>query len=404
MAGITETARRLFYIWTTPRREGLTVPNFCIVSDPGEGKTMIIEAVAKALGVTKERSIRWSVGQHDPMDFNGWGVPREDGLTFEAPARIRRLIKSPEPGLLFLDEANQATPTQQGALLKLMDARAVGDEDPLGPHILMGMAMNPPETGAASQDTTRPFSNRVCWLPYDGPSRAEHAAFMIHRGSVPIELPAQQPRAELDRCYAMLTAVYERYMSGRGHLREDPLADYVVARFASIEVDGVRQYIPAFARPRTWDMALQLASTALAYGDRDAMTDFLIGCVGPQEGRDFDTFYAEQDLIDPEVLLADPDKWTPDGKRPDRTFAQMLAVAMHACDARDEKVPGKKWHAAWSVLRRTMDAGEGKDMVAPAAAHLALHVPHGGVLRAHIDTIRQLTPVIVAGNVKEDGQ
>lgn len=400
MAGINDTARRLFYFWTTPRRPGLTVPNVCVVSDPGEGKTMVIESVARALGVAKERSVRWSVGQHDPMDFNGWGVPRDEGLTFEAPAMIRKLIQSKEPGLFFLDEANQSTPTQQGGMLKLLDSRRLGDEEPLGAHILMGMAMNPPETGAASHDSTRPFANRLCWLNYAGPTKEEHAAFIVSRGQAGIELPQRRPDADLDRSYTMLAATYARFVKVRGALREDPLDPKVAARFGSLDGDGGRSFIPAYATPRTWDIAMQIASTAHAYGDFEAMTDLIIGCVGPTQGREFDTFFHEQDLIDPDELLADPKKWTPDPKRPDRTFAQMLAVAMAACSGKySEAETTKRWHAAWDVMKRTMDSGEGKDMVAPAGHHLAIHKPKSGILATHVDTIRQLAPVIVASGM-----
>ena len=406
MAGLKDSARRLFYVLAAPQFQKLARVNLMFVSDPGEGKTSFGRQVARWLGITDEHFVRWSIGQHDPMDANGWATPRDEGLVFEPPMRIKDLTKN-GGGIWLLDEVGQAPATVQGAFLKVLDERWVGDTQ-LPPSVHIIGATNPPETGAASQDTTRPFANRCIWLTFSGPTKEEHAAFISGRGEVEaMELPTRKSAEEWDAQHSITVALYTAYMTRcpTAVLREDAKSDEIQARFTTLEATetGERVFCPAYATPRTWDVATQAYTSATLYGDKTAGLDFVCGAVGRPQGLGFCHFADEQDLVDPEVIIAailagTKVEWAPDVKRPDRTFAQLHAVAIAGCRAgMADKERNARWHAAWMFLKAARnEMGVPKDLCLVAGEHLGANRVKGQLLASVEDIIRELAPMVAA--------
>jgi hypothetical protein len=397
----------MFYVLATPRQDHMARPNLMLVSDPGEGKTSFTRQVAAAFEIFEDRFVRWSIGQHDPNDANGWPTPRDEGLVFEPPFRIRKLAQS--GGMWLLDEVGAAPAAVQAGFLKVLDEGTVGDvtlnTDKSKPVYIVG-AMNPPESGAASQDTTRPFANRCVWVPFSGPTKDEHALYVAARGNMGshLTLPARKPDSEWESKHALVAAIYSAWMrQPMSVLREDPSSDDVQARFTSVEsIGGVRTFQPSYCTPRTWDIALQMAASALLYDDEAAGLDLVCGAIGRSQGLQFWQFLHAQDVIDGEVILAEIAKsgrtsWSHDVKRPDRTFSQMQAVAIAGCRAGlPDKERHARWHDAWRFVKQGRDGGVPKDLCLRAGQYLGENRVKGQLLSDCEAVIRELAPMVRA--------
>jgi len=206
-------------LWCALRTPGTHVP--IAHGNPGSGKTTVMgEVVVQGLGIDPARYYTLIAAQQSPETFGGWGVPRPQGLTFEAPARIRELA-DPSRGAaaINLDELGNAPRSVQGAMLHFMHARACGDQ-PLGDHLLLMGTTNPPATGTDPQEFGRAFSNRGVWIEFPGPSREEHAAYLASRGRVEFGFPAFD-RAAWDEAYDEVAAIYAAYLLNDPQARLD---------------------------------------------------------------------------------------------------------------------------------------------------------------------------------------
>lgn len=134
---------------------------------------------------------------------------------------------------------------------------------------------------------------------------------------------------------------------------------------------------PAYATPRSWEAALRLLASCRAMGCMDIYPSLAQGCLGPAvalEGADgkggaWLVWLKDNDLPDPEDLLKDPGKFSHDPRRPDRSYATLLAVAEAGLAHTNGKklspqARGERWNAAWEVLARGLfDLKLGKDVV-----------------------------------------
>ena len=119
----------------------------------------------------------------------------------------------------------------------------------------------------------------------------------------------------------------------------------------------------------------------------------MIGSVGEGPAIEFLTWAAECDLIDPEVLLADPTGYTLPA-RGDRALAVLSGVA--AAVVADPTV--ERWQAAWEVVG--IAATTHPDIAATAARVLASCRPEGAVAPA---TAAALAPVLRTAGILRKG-
>lgn len=356
------------------------------IGDPGIGKTAYTRAVATALGVDDTHFLRWSVGQHGPEDFNGWPVPRPDGLHFEAPFAVRR-INDGKPALWMLDEMSLATRTTQGAMLRLLDERYCGDERLSDSVKLVGM-MNPPEHAADAQDISKPLANRSVWFKFASPSKDDHIAYELGAREVAIDLPAFD-MARWRTAKAEVVGIYSGFMQSRGVLNENPNDDTVVTRFPL-----------AYATPRSWSYALNLAATCRMFDDEPAMLELMSGTIGQPQALEFLAYYKTMDLLPPSEAVANPSKFEVNAARPDRTFAQLAAVSRYCTEPRDsEKEAMSLWNGGWSFIEHLLACKCPKDLLLPAAQHLASNKPKGQLLAKHLPTITLLAPMVAAAGL-----
>src|SRR3972149_5216408 len=115
-----------------------------VIGGPGVGKTSALNAMALNLDYPIETVI---ASLREPSDFAGLPVVSNGQVSLAAPSWAKRLSESNHPSILFLDEISTAPPATQAALLRVILDRVVGDM-PLGEHVSIVAAMNPPEVSA----------------------------------------------------------------------------------------------------------------------------------------------------------------------------------------------------------------------------------------------------------------
>lgn len=327
---------------------------------PGTGKTSSIASLASALGAPCEVVI---ASVHEPTDFNGLPVIDGGDVRFAPPRWARRLADAPgELALLFLDELSTAPPSVQAALLRVVLERTVGDL-PLGEHVAVIAAANPPDQAADGWDLSPPLANRFCHLtwPLDVAAFAEGLVSGWPVPSVPTV-----PATWTDRLPSVRAVV-------ASFLRAKPTVLCAVPRD-----DAAGRAWPS---PRSWEMATRLwAASEAAAIDGAARTALLVGAVGEGPAVELLRFAKELDLPDPEVVLAAPGSFdVPD--RADRAYAVLSAVA--GAVAADPTV--ERWNAGWEVVARF--AASQPDVAAIAARVLAACRPEGAAPPAGVKSL-----------------
>ena len=390
---IDRNALLLFYATSTPG-------DHCTIAygDPGGGKTTVGAAVARVLGAADDHVVRWSAPQMDVPDYNGYATPRADGLHFECSADIRRVCDG-QPAMFIVDEIGNADRSIQGAMLKPLDSRTIGEQKIPESCRMVGF-LNPPETTTDMQDLAFALMNRAVWFPWERVTDDEHVAYMRARRDTrtSIRLPEWCGTEAWWKAYDEVCAIYATYKLKlhEGMLWEDPRADEVKVRWPMCA-----------ASPRSWDLFLRLCATCRVYGDTVAMRTFGKGTIGEPQTNVWLNFYTTQDLMGGEELVADvhgPRTWKPDPRRTDQTFAQLGIVGSWATNGTglSDKALLKRWHDGWDVVRYVLECGEGEDVALLCAQDLFTKMPKGGLLQGYEDVVNRFRALTVATSLFDD--
>jgi MoxR-like ATPase len=301
-------------------------------SDPGAGKTSMVESYAHMRHMHAERLL---LSRLEPIDIATRIVA--DGTIRVIPApELQRLADAHaagQRGLLFLDEINRASRETEGAALALVD------RPPQGCSIVL--AGNPPTRGQAARSLEAATANRVCHL--DVSVDADAYADALLRGWP----------CDADAIPDLDSAVYTVELStvralASGFIRHNP-AD--LSRCPADSAAAGR----AWPSPRSWDAALRMLAVARSLGaEADDVVSVVGGCVGVGLGTTFLAYCADAS-VDPEVLLADPDGWSPPAGRIDKSVAALSMVV--AAVTRNCTVA--RFARAWAVVGRVAKADAG---------------------------------------------
>jgi hypothetical protein len=315
------------------------------------------------------RSVGWDVeilrpGERGEGALGVVPVPSEDRsvLHYPLPDWAARLKGQPGNSLVFLDEVSSTPPGLQPAIMGLaLDGMIAGQRLP--ERVKRCAAANPTDCAAGGWELAPALANRFVHLEWREPTVAAWGDWLMGHPEDPRGVVLDLEVWEKE--WAMARAL------GVAFLRSHPMS------FKEPSSVCVGRTPPAFATPRTWETALRLLASCRATNRMDLYAVLAQGSLGPAValngiGNDASgawlIWLKNNDLPDPEDLLADPSKLTHDPRRPDRTFATLWAVAEAALSG----VPGKRfsdkvkvdrWNAAWSVLARGLDMKLGKDMV-----------------------------------------
>jgi hypothetical protein len=282
-------------------------------------------------------------------------------LTYPMPDWAERLASSGKPSALFIDEVSSAPPALQPSIMGLaLDGIIAGQRLP--ESVKRIAAANPVDQAAGGWDLAPALANRFIHIEWKSPKADEWTSWLAGQsesaGIVKID------EVEWERQWGQARSL------GTAFIRSHPTALHEdVAK-----VVGTRTP-PAYATPRTWECALRLLASCRACNAMDLYPELAQGTLGPavalQGGKGSGawlTWLADNDLPDPEEILKDPDKFKHEAKRPDRSYATLLAVAEAGLAKVNgkpltEKERGERWECAWAVLYRAFEIGLGKDII-----------------------------------------
>jgi hypothetical protein len=181
--------------------------------EPGIGKTMQTEAIAKAM---EERLWPVILSIREPSDQGGLPVivRHDDGKSsvWMAPPRWAKELSDEGHGQVHLDELNVSPPTTQNSALRVVNEGWAGDQK-LPTETSFILCGNPPETNPGVYDLTPAMANRVVHLPW--PLDPEDwCTGMLSGWKVQV---VRLPRAWEEGIEAM-NGLFVAFMRKRGHL------------------------------------------------------------------------------------------------------------------------------------------------------------------------------------------
>ncbi|RIH84184.1 AAA domain (dynein-related subfamily) [Calidithermus terrae] len=307
-----------------------------LIGAPGVGKTALVESLARRWGRHLEVVV---ASNRDRTDFGGFPV-LEGGEVLLAPqAWVKRLVTAPQGAILFLDEIGGTPPDVRPVMLRVLAERWVGEVRLPPERVAIMAASNPSEWGEGEgpESFSLAMRTRMAHLHYPAPGAQEFAQALLSGWGDPlagVELPtAQAVDARGGEAKALVTGFLARYPE------------------AVAPTPKPGQEVWGWPNPRTWErMAVPALAAWLALGareaDREALELLLVGILGPY-GQTFGAWLREQDLPDPEAILADPEGHPLPG-RADLAYATVGALTA----AVTSRPSAPRWDAAWRFLRR----------------------------------------------------
>ena len=272
------------------------------------------------------------LSHYDPSDIGGipWMAKDENGNTIQHRALpdYAKILAELGEGFVFCDEMLTATPSTQGAALKLINERKVGDiQLPDGVKIVA--AANNTNV-AGNFDLTAAASNRFWHSTFNIDFESWSSGFMGGFPDPEVKLLPEDWKTYVPELRALLV----------GFLRSKPDVLHVMP-----EEDSEQGH--AWPSRRTWDMAADLLAAAKAYGaGEDVKAELLIGAVGEGAGYEALTYIQNIDLQDPEEILAEPAE---NLKLPDRGD-QKFAILGSMTAAVERNLTDERWTKAWDIL------------------------------------------------------
>lgn len=296
---------------------------------PGQGKTSVVNAIAKELGwhiETVLASIR------EPSDFAG--LPNVvNGRTELIPPgwalRIAEKSRQGEKSILFLDEISTAPPSVQSALLRVVLDKTVGDLY-LGDDVVVIAAANPPEQATDGWDLAPPMANRFIHIEWELPADVVQQGLTFEWPEIDVPNVSTE---DADKEVKDAKILISSFLTTR--------RDYVtVLPKTSTELGG------AFPTPRSWENAALIYGYAKRAGYSGlVLQNLMVGTVGHAAAVEFLTFAESLDLPDPEEILAKPKNWEVP-KRVDKTYAILSSTIV----ALEGDNTGPRWQNFGEVL------------------------------------------------------
>jgi hypothetical protein len=290
------------------------------------------------------------ISHYEPSDFIGLPVIAPNGtVTMAPPQWAQRLADHDGPAIGFFDEFSTASPALQAAALRPLTHYEVGALQ-LPKTVSWIAAANPADIAVSGWELAAPTANRFVHLEFELPLEVFAEASVT--GQWPVMPVFEQPD-DLASAVARESALVSGFLRARQ------------SQYAPIP-DNPAERGRAFPTARTWTNATQLTAFAGAVGASDSVIRLLIaGCVGDATAHEFLTWRANQDLPDPESVLADPSGVAWKSIRPDRVYVvlqSLLAAVAGASDA-------ARWEAAVTACCLAAE-GAGLDAAVPVVRAL----------------------------------
>jgi hypothetical protein len=317
-----------------------------LVGPPGVGKSDVAEQLALALGL---KPVPVNAAHLSDAEWGGYRVPGKDAeLRVQYDPWVSDVCSV--PSLLVVDEATRwSSPAARNAALTPLQSRRFSDGRKMHGETRVLLLANPSSTDGDAQDLPAALANRlahVAWAPsqddWNNYMGGGPGALLGVPGLDTSKLPARVFPPGYERWAPMVVSFLSRNPAS---FSPDPPAD-------PIKAGG------PWPSPRAWSntVASLSASDSLTFNEPDAY-DFRLALVASLVGEgvavQFMAWLREQDLPDPDAVLADPEKASLP-KRADQAI--IIARALGPAIRGD----GKRAVAAVTYLGRLTNAGWGE--------------------------------------------
>jgi len=274
---------------------------------PGVGKSSVVFQWSRFLG----RDLMYLIGStHAPEDFSGIPFVSECKKFFmqTPPMWAARLAR---PGaILFIDELTTVPPSVRAALLSMLTERRLGDLQ-IHPDTMILSACNPSHMAPNASPLERSMANRFFHWGWEHDKKAWGDGMLSEDDNFqPRWIPVLPP--DWRRFKSQVGASIVAYTNkNSGELVSVPKSDEEMA----------------FPTPRTWKYLRDcLAAATAVNAPKPIMSKIAYGLVGKQTGSNYIRFVGQQDLVDPETAIKEPDVFKHDKKRADLTVTLLTSV------------------------------------------------------------------------------
>lgn len=356
----TNRTKLIHAAFFTPTSNGWGLP-LLFWASPGCGKSAIIEALAKRVGLPLEVL---SPGERGEGAFGVTPVPSADGkiMTYPPPEWVGNMTNG---GIVFLDELSTAPPALQPPILGLALSRRIGGAY-LGERVRIIAAANPTEEAAGGWDLAPPLANRFGHLDWISPDADEWCEWLL--GSIDEEeteaIDAKKEEARVlahwDEPWAETRGLIAAFIRSRQELlHKQPGLGHP---------DSSR----AWPSHRTWEMAARAYTSAAVHGMPDKERDEFAGAfIGMGAISELVSFAKKNDLPKPLDVLTGKVKFEHSSKRLDRTFAVMSSCATYVTSKSVSEDGKRQKELAANLFEIIAEiADEAIDLVYPATKQL----------------------------------
>jgi hypothetical protein len=349
-----------------------------IWGDAGLGKTALVNGLRRRMKLKRMVTLIGSLC--DPTDINGFPTVGQvrvkdsqgnDHPIIEFAPRRWLLECEADGGMIFFDELTSSPPAVQAALLRSMLDKVFGDFAINPDKVAMIAAGNPPDIAVNGQELGAPMVNRLdhYQFPMGAAAAKEWAGNFASYWGDPRPVRFNNilvSESAMLRARSFVAGFIQRFPD-RWHQRPGSVVangdgskpDKKNSRAAQTD-DGQS----GWPSPRSWDRVSWHIGRCI---ERDippiqAMRR-VAAAVGTGAAVEFTQYLRETAIPDPEVLLADPDKFEPTG-RPDLDFSILAAVAA----AVEAHTNADRYKNAWKIISRSFGGNGNKGNVAYEAA------------------------------------
>jgi MoxR-like ATPase len=320
---------------------------------PGSGKTSRVKLYAR---VREAHYERWILSRCEPIDLKPRIMFDGKVIVGDPPEydRCKAAIRAGKLAIMFCDEANRTDKSTEGAALDIFDSAADQIDAATKAGIAIVVACNPPSRGQSARHLDSATANRFAHFDVDVTPEA-WADAQINGwpdSAADYPVPDEATLAKAERRARALFSAFVRKLNGE---RRDENGKLVRKSLLDGEPDNTVAAGRAWSSARSLENARKLYAVAVASDfDHTDTRAVVAACVGEGVADEVLAFTLDAALPDPEDLLADPKAWKPDAGRMDRTIAILTALV----GAVDADLTADRFKAAWTILNRTVDAGQ----------------------------------------------
>jgi MoxR-like ATPase len=315
---------------------------------PGTAKTSLGEQTAVRDGLLPIVVI---ASLNDPTEIKGMPYVKPDGsVGYTPPAWALEANAAPDGAVVIFDEVNDAPPSVQSALHRVILEGRVGDYQ-LNPNVRFVAFQNDAEHASNHHDLSAAFANRFGTLAdWHAPDANAWAAWLLAAGNgQTAEAGERTATEETARVLAAWPAAYAAASAlVASYIRRHPDALHVQPPSESPQASA------GYPTRRSWEAATRAMAGAKIHGLDAEETDRFVGSfIGTPALSEFRAWEAALDLPDPSDVLDGKVAFRPDTARLDRTMVTLNACAALVTPKDAEKRDARET-VLWSLIKANM--------------------------------------------------